>query len=153
MAEVVGSSPTSSTSVSAAPVRPLAKAGLILLMALGSIVLWIGSPIFWLWLASQMQKDSQAAGFGPYMVVLFGIAVTAVVLAKVLQRLNRAYAAVEGETEPVRVIMPWHRSMRGENEGRAPRTVLDVVMVISVAIGFAAMGIWFFFFAGSSLPT
>jgi hypothetical protein len=43
--------------------------------------------------------------------------------------------------------------MRGEDEGRAERTVLDVVMVISVAIGFVAMGIWFFFFAGSSLPT
>ena len=42
---------------------------------------------------------------------------------------------------------------RGENEGRAQRTVLDVVMVISVAIGATAFGIWFFFFAGSSLPT
>jgi hypothetical protein len=137
----------------AAPLRPFAKAGLILLMAIGSIVLWIGSPLFWLWLASQMQKDSQQAGFGPYMVVLAGIAITAVALAKVLQKLNRMYGAVEGEEEPVRVIMPWHRSMRGENEGRAPRTVLDVVMVISVAIGAVAFGIWFFFFAGSSLPT
>lgn len=137
----------------AAPLRPFAKAALIFLMAIGSILLWIGSPIFWLWLASQMQKDSQQAGFGPYMVVLFGIAVTAVALAKGLQKLNRVYASVEGEDEPVRVIMPWHRSMRGENEGRAPRTVLDVVMVVSVAIGAGAFGIWFFFFAGSSLPT
>jgi hypothetical protein len=137
----------------AAPLRPIAKAGLILLMAIGSILLWIGSPIFWLWLASQMQKDSQQAGFGPYMVVLFGIAITAVALAKGLQKLNHVYGAVEGENEPVRVIMPWHRSMRGEDEGRAPRTVLDVVMVISVAIGATAFGIWFFFFAGSSLPT
>lgn len=138
--------------MSSAPARPFAKAGLILLMAVGSIVLWIGSPIGWLWLASQMQKDSSSNGLGPYMVVLFGIAITAVILAKALQMLNRAYAAVEGQTEPVRVVMPWHRSMRGEDEGRAPRTVLDVVMVISVAIGFVAMSIWFFFFAGSSLP-
>jgi hypothetical protein len=137
----------------AAPLRPFAKAALILLMAIGSILLWIGSPLFWLWLASQMQKDSQQGGFGPYMVVLFGIAITAVALAKGLQKLNRVYASVEGEDEPVRVIMPWHRSLRGENEGRAPRTVLDVVMVVSVAIGAAAFGIWFFFFAGSSLPT
>jgi len=76
-----------------------------------------------------------------------------VALAKGLQKLNRVYASVEGENEPVRVIMPWHRSMRGESEGRAPRTVLDVVMVVSVAIGMAAFGIWFFFFAGSPLPT
>jgi hypothetical protein len=135
------------------PLRPLAKAGLIVLMALGSLVLWIGSPIGWLWIASQMQKDSQAAGFGPYVLVLVGIAVTAVVLAQLLSRLNRAYGVVSGEDEPVRVRMPWHRSMRGEQEGRAPRTVLDVVMVVSVSIGALAMTIWFFFLAGSPLPT
>ncbi|HYI98936.1 MAG TPA: hypothetical protein VEX36_04560 [Thermoleophilaceae bacterium] len=122
-------------------------------MALGSILLWIGSPIGWLWIASQMSKDTQAPGFGPYLLVLAGIAVTAVVLAKLLSRLNRLYGAVAGDEPTVRVVLPWHRSMRGEDEGRAERTVLDVVMVISVAIGFAAMGIWFFFFAGSSLPT
>ena len=137
----------------ASPLQPLAKAALIALMAVGSVMLWIGSPIGWLWIASQMQKDSQAAGFGPYMVVLAGIAITAVVLAKLLQRLNRLYGIVDGVGEPVKVVMPWHRGLRGENEGRPPRTVLDVVMVISVAIGFIAMAIWFFFFAGSSLPT
>jgi hypothetical protein len=48
--------------------------------------------------------------------------------------------------------MPWHRSLRGENEGRAPQQILDVVMVISVsAAGFVFL-IWFLFFAGSSLP-
>ena len=139
--------------VAASPLQPLAKAGLIVLMALGSVVLWIGSPIGWLWLASQMQKDTQAAGFGPYLVVLFGIAITAVVLAKLLQRLNRLYGEVSGLKEPVRIVLPWHRSLRGENEGRPPRTVLDVVMVISVTIGVVALTIWFFFFAGSSLPT
>jgi len=137
----------------ASPFQPLAKAGLIALMALGSIVLWIGSPIGWLWIASQMQKDTQAAGFGPYMVVLFGIAITAVALAKLLQRLNRLYGTVTGADEPVRIVLPWHRGLRGEHEGKAPRTVLDVVMVISVSIGVVAFGIWFFFFAGSSLPT
>ena len=136
----------------AAPLRPFAKGALILLMALGSVMLWIGSPIGWLWLASQMQKDSQAAGFGPYLLVLVGIAVTAVALAKALSWLNRTYGRVSGENEPVRVIMPWHRSMRGEDEGRAPRIVLDVVMVVSVAIGGAAFLVWFLFIAGSPLP-
>jgi hypothetical protein len=137
----------------ASPLQPLAKAGLILLMALGSVLLWIGSPVAWLWIGSQMQTDSKGAGFGPYLVVLFGIAITAVVLAKGLQRLNRLYGVVAGDGEPVRVVMPWHRGLRSENEGRPPRTVLDVVMVVSVAIGVVAMTIWFFFFAGSPLPT
>jgi hypothetical protein len=133
--------------------RPFAKAALIFLMALGSVVLWIVSPIGWLWIASQMQKDSQEAGFGPYFLVLVGIVVTAVVMAKLLQQLNRVYGRVSGIDEPVRIVMPWHRGLRGENEGKPPRTILDVVMVISVAIGVVAMTIWFFFFAGSSLPT
>jgi hypothetical protein len=137
----------------ASPLQPFAKAALIVAMALGSVALWIGSPIGWLWIASQMQTDSKGAGFGPYLVVLVGIAVTAVVLAKGLQRLNRLYGVVAGDDEPVRIVLPWHRSLRGENEGKAPRTVLDVVMVISVASGVVAMTIWFFFFAGSSLPT
>jgi len=48
--------------------------------------------------------------------------------------------------------MPWHRSLRGEQEGRQPRQILDVVMVISVgAAGFTFL-MWFLFFAGSSLP-
>ncbi len=136
----------------ASPFQPFAKAGLIALMALGSVVLWIGSPVGWLWIASQLQTDSKGAGLGPYMVVLIGIAVTAVALAKALQWLNRLYSSVVGADEPVRIVMPWHRGLRGENEGKAPRSVLDVVMVISVSIGVVAFGIWFFFFAGSSLP-
>lgn len=136
----------------ASPLKPLAKAALIALMAVGSLLLWIGSPIGWLWLASQMQRDSQATGLGPYLVVLAGIAVTAVALAKLLSRLSRAYGRVAGDEE-VRVVMPWHRGLRGENEGRAPRTVLDVVMVVSVGIGAVAMTIWFFFLAGSPLPS
>src|SRR6187431_264080 len=129
--------------MAASPFQPLAKAGLIALMALGSVLLWIGSPIGWLWIASQMQTDSKGAGLGPYMVVLVGIAITAVVLAKLLQRLNRLYGVVAGVDEPVRIVLPWHRGLRGENEGKAPRTVLDVVMVISVSIGVVAFAIWF----------
>jgi hypothetical protein len=48
--------------------------------------------------------------------------------------------------------MPWHRSLRGEEEGRAPRQILDVVMVVSVMTAGFAFLIWFLFFAGSSLP-
>ena len=129
----------------------LAKAMLIALMAVGSIFLWIGIPVGWLWIGSQLQSDSGQASFGLYLGVLLGIIVSMVVLGKLLQALNGVYGRLTG-SEVVRVRMPWHRSMRGEQEGRAPRQVLDVVMVISVmAAGFVFL-IWFLFFAGSSLP-
>lgn len=128
-----------------------AKVALIALMAVGSIFLWIGIPVGWLWIGSQLQSDSGQASFGLYMGVLLGIIVSMVVMGKLLQSLNGVYGRLIG-SEIVRVRMPWHRGLRGQDEGRPPRQILDVVMVVSVmAAGFVFL-VWFLFFAGSSLP-
>jgi hypothetical protein len=42
--------------------------------------------------------------------------------------------------------------MRGERVVSRPTTVLDLVMIVSVSVALIAFGIWFFFFAGSSIP-
>jgi len=130
-----------------------AKAGLIALMAVGSVTLWVGVPVGWLWIGSQVQAGSQAPGFAPYMLVLAGIAISIAAMAKLLAVLNRTYKRVAGDDAVVRVRMPWHRSMRGEDDSRPPRSVLDVVMVISVTAALAVFAVWFFFFAGSPLPS
>ena len=129
----------------------LAKGALIALMAVGSIFLWIGIPVGWLWIGSQLQSDSGQASFGLYLGVLLGIIVSMVVVGRLLHGLNGAYGRLAG-SELVRVRMPWHRSLRGEDEGRAPRQILDVVMVVSVMVAGFVFLIWFLFFAGSSLP-
>ena len=129
----------------------VAKVALIGLMAVGSIFLWIGIPLGWLWIGSQIQSDSGQASFGLYLGVLVGIIVSMVAIGKLLWSLNGVYGRLTG-SEVVRVRMPWHRSLRGEQEGRQPRQILDVVMVISVASAGFAFLIWFLFFAGSSLP-
>jgi hypothetical protein len=129
----------------------IAKVALIALMAVGSIFLWIGIPVGWLWIGSQIQSDSGQASFGLYLGILAGIIVSMVAIGKLLSGLNGVYGRLTG-SEVVRVRMPWHRSMRGEQEGRPQRQVLDVVMVVSVmSAGFVFL-IWFLFFAGSSLP-
>jgi len=74
-------------------------------------------------------------------------------MAKLLAVLNRTYKRVAGDDAVVRVRMPWHRSLRGEDDGRVPRSVLDVVMVISVSVALAIFTAWFFLFAGSPLPS
>jgi hypothetical protein len=129
----------------------LAKVALIAIMAVGSIFLWIGIPVGWLWIGSQVQSDSGQASFGLYLGILLGIIVSMVVMGKLLSSLNGVYGRLTG-SEVVRVRMPWHRSLRGEQEGRAPRQILDVVMVISVMVAGFAFLVWFFIFAGSSLP-
>ena len=129
----------------------LAKIALIAVMAVGSILLWIGIPVGWLWIGSQIQSDSGQASFGLYLGILLGIIVSMVVVGKLLWSLNGVYGRLTG-SEVVRVRMPWHRSLRGEQEGRQPRQILDVVMVISVGLAGFAFLMWFLFFAGSSLP-
>ena len=129
------------------------KAGLIGLMAVGSITLWLGIPIGWLWIGSQVQAETQSPGFTPYMLVLAGIVISIAVMAKILAVLNRTYKRVSGDDAVVRVRMPWHRSMRGEEDSRPPRSVLDVVMVISVSCAMLVFAVWFFLFAGSPLPS
>jgi hypothetical protein len=44
------------------------------------------------------------------------------------------------------------RSMRAERVSTRRGGVLDRVMIASVALAILAFGIWFFAFAGSSLP-
>jgi hypothetical protein len=129
----------------------LAKAGLIGLMVIGSLMLWIGIPVGWLWLGSQLSSESQQSTLGIYLVVLAGIAVSMVITAKALTKLNGLYGRVTGEAPEMRVRAPWHRSMRGEEDHRPPRQILDVVMVVSVGAAGLTLAVWFFLFAGSPI--
>lgn len=125
---------------------------LIAVMALGSVVMWVGVPFGWIYVVSQSVKSSQPS-MGPYVLLLVGIPGSMMVMGKLLGSLNRYYGRVTRTTPEVRIQVPWHRSMRGERDAGHPRTVLDVVMVISVALAMACFGAWFFLFAGSSLPS
>jgi hypothetical protein len=130
--------------------RPLALL-LVAAMAVGSVMLWIGLPIGWVWVASRTVKTSQPS-LGPYLLVLFATPVSMWICGKLLFRLNAVYSRVTGRTYETRTQLPWHRSMRGERVVSRPTTVLDMVMIVSVSVALAAFGIWFFFFAGSSIP-
>jgi hypothetical protein len=125
---------------------------LVLLMAVGSVFLWIGIPIGWVWIASRTVKTSQPS-FGPYLLVLVATPLSMWLCGRFLFKLNDVYARLTGQTYEVRTQLPWHKSMRDERGSNRPTTVLDLVMIISVSVALAAFGIWFLFFAGSSLPT
>jgi hypothetical protein len=132
--------------------RRLLGALLIGLMAVGSVLLWIGVPVGWLYVASRL-TDSPQPSMGPYLLVLVGIPATMVAVGKGLAALDRTYGRVTGATPPTRAQAPWHRSLRGDRRPAHARSVLDVVMVLSVALAVVCLAVWFFLFAGSSLPT
>ncbi|MCW3004866.1 MAG: hypothetical protein JWQ20_4164 [Conexibacter sp.] len=137
---------------SVGPHRHLAGVLLVLVMAAGSIVMWLASPVAWLWIASRMTSSSQPS-IGPYLLVLVGMTVTAIAIGKLLGSVNRAHMRVTGRLRDRREHATWNRSMRGERTSTRDRGVLDSVMLISVSAAFVLFGIWFFAFAGSSLPS
>jgi hypothetical protein len=134
--------------IAAAP----AAAFLIVLMAVGSVVLWIGIPVGWLYLASMLVDSSQPT-LGPYILVIFGIPITMVIFGKLLFMLDRAFERVTGRASETEFRAPWLKSMRAERSNKRRLTVLEGVMIVSVSLAVLCFGAWFVLFAGSSLPT
>ena len=124
---------------------------LILLMAAGSVILWIGIPVGWLYLASQLVNSSQPT-LGPYVLVIVGIPVTMGVFGKFLFKLDLVFERVTGRESVTDFRPPWLKSMRGERDSSRKLTVLEGVMIVSVTVAVVAFGLWFALFAGSSLP-
>jgi hypothetical protein len=125
---------------------------LVLLMAAGSVVMWIGVPLGLIYLASRV-ADSSAPSLGPYLLVFIGLPVGMAVIGKLLGYLDRAHSRLTGRTEDKRQSAAWLRSMRGERTSTRRGGVLDTVMIVSVVCAAILFAIWFFAFAGSSLPT
>jgi hypothetical protein len=132
--------------------RKSAKAGLIALMILSALMLWLGNPVIWLWIGSQV-TTSQQGSFGPYVLVAVGILASTIAVAIVMARLNRLYERVSGEAATVRVRLPWLRSLRDERAPDTRITVLDLILVSTAVAGVTAFVVWLLFFAGSSLPS
>ena len=124
---------------------------LVLLMGVGSIVMWLGIPLGLVYAASRI-ADSSSPTLGPYLLVFIGLPLGMALMAKVLGYLDRVHQSYTrtGDTRPQQA--PWMRSMRGERGSTRKRGVLDTVMIVSVGLAVAIFGIWFFGFAGSSLP-
>ncbi len=142
------------TSSNASPPKPaglLFRAAVILLMAIGSIAMWLGVPIGLIYGVSKM-VDSTQPQLGPYLIILFGVPIGMTVIGKGLGALDRWYGRRTGTLEERRQLA-WLKSMRGERKDAAHGQwkVLDVVMLWSVMTAGILMGVWFFFFAGSSI--
>lgn len=125
---------------------------LVALMAIGSVMLWIVVPVGWLWFVSHVVSSNQPS-MGAYLLIIVGIGVSVVIIGKILGMLDRRWARVTGVAGGQRVERAWMKSLRGSRGSTHRQTILDVVMFISVAIALVAFGIWFFLFAGSSLPS
>jgi hypothetical protein len=105
----------------------------VLIMLIGSFVLWIGTPLLWLWIGSQIQGHSNSLGTA-LGIMIVGVAVTIVALAQVLVFLSNAY----------------RRSCVSRGHDDPGHVVLEAVLVVSAGITLVAFAVWFFVFAGAS---
>ena len=102
-------------------------------MFIGSLGLWVGTPLLWLYLGSQIQGATESVG-AALGAMFVGVLVTVTVMASLLARLSDVYRAncvARGNADP----------------GHA---VLEGVLVVSAGVTLAAFVIWFFFLAGAS---
>jgi hypothetical protein len=123
---------------------------LVALMAIGSVAMWIGVPLVLVYIASQL-ADTPNPSLGPYLLIIIGLPIGMALVGKGLGALNRAHIRLTGaEVDEYRP--GWTRSMRGERTVSRRGGVLDRVMIVSVAVAALLFAVWFFGFAGSSLP-
>jgi hypothetical protein len=119
-------------------VRDLLRTGagatlVLLIMFIGSLVLWIGTPLLWLWIGSQVQGATSSLGTA-LGVSFVGVVATIMLLAGILAKLSNVYQA--------------NRRSRGLQD--TGHYVLETVLVVSAGITLAAFVVWFFLFAGAS---
>jgi hypothetical protein len=120
-------------------------------MAIGSVVMWLVIPFGLIYGAGRI-TTSQQPSMGIYLGLAIAIPLLMILMARILGRLDHTYARVMGIQEDGRYRPAWMRSMRAERTSTRRRTVLDVVMVVSVGLAILCSAVWFFAFAGSSLP-
>jgi hypothetical protein len=104
----------------------------VLIMIIGSLVLWVATPLAWLWVGSQIENS---ASLGTALAAMFaGAILTITVIARVLSRLSNAYRQAYIE--------------RGlPDPGHA---MLEMVLVVSAGLTLAVFVLWFLIFAGAS---
>jgi hypothetical protein len=134
----------------------LKKIGLVTASALCSINLWTGAPLFAVWVGSKVQGNLNNLSMAAVFSVVAVLAVSVFLLALVLTWLNAKYDELTGRPPAARQTSPWLRSMRDEREENVRRkygiSAVERAVVVSVVAAVLAFEVWFFFFAGSSLP-
>jgi hypothetical protein len=134
----------------------LKKMGLVTASALCAINLWTGAPLFAVWVGSKVQGSLNNLSMTAVFAVIAILALTVFGLGYLLTWLNSKYDELTGRPAVARQNSPWLRSMRDERDEAVQRKYgiggVERVVVISAVAGVLAFELWFFFFAGSSLP-
>jgi hypothetical protein len=132
--------------------RELVAFALLVVMVVGSFILWLAVPLGWLWVGSKLNQSLDPS-FGAYVAIAVGIPATMLLLFTLLRRVDAAHQALTGTLSDAKAVPPpWRRSMRDERNMHAPTSALDIILVATAIAAGLVLLVWFAFFAGSPLP-
>jgi hypothetical protein len=112
----------------------LAAAFLLVLLAAGSLVLWIGIPYGLLWFFSRVTESWN----GHFLMSLVLIPIAMAAFAPALFWLNGLYLRVTGVLRP---------DDEEEDPGRRLRGPLEIFLYLGMIIAVVALCVWFFAYA------
>jgi hypothetical protein len=121
---------------------PIKAAGFVI----GVLVLGIGVPLLWVFIASKMSDTFLKVPLLPLFVMVVGLFISYMLLAMVVSRFDKERQAMG----PAR--MSWNRSLGAERKVDNPTTQWERVFITTCVVMTFLFEIWFFVFAGSSLP-
>lgn len=105
---------------------------LLAIMFAGSVGLWVGVPVAWLWMGGRVQVATGSLGTA-VAVTMAGVVLSILLAVRMLGWLSEKHAQA--------------RERRGLEElGAVP---LEGVMVVSATIALVVFIVWFFVFAGA----
>ncbi|MGI8921648.1 MAG: hypothetical protein ACR2HD_08280 [Solirubrobacteraceae bacterium] len=106
---------------------------LLAIMLAGGVVLWVGIPLAWLWIGSQIEGSTQSLDLA-LAAMMVGVLASIFAFFPVLNLLSEAYRR--------------QRLARGLQD--TGHFALEVVMVLSATAAAVCFTAWFLLFAGSS---
>jgi hypothetical protein len=112
----------------------------------GVAVLGAGIPLLWVWIASQLADTFLKVQLLPLIVMVGGLFLTYMGLGALVTRFDKE----RQEMGPSR--MSWNRSLGAERHAGAATTQWERLFITTTIIVAILFEIWFFLFAGSSLP-
>ena len=113
---------------------------------LGVLVLGIGVPLVWVFIASKLSDTFLQLPLLPVFVMVAGLGVSYIALAAVVARFDKERQAMG----PAR--MSWNRSLGAERNPESKTTQWERVFITTCIVMTFLFELWFFLFAGSSLP-
>jgi hypothetical protein len=105
---------------------------LLAIMFIGSLALWVGIPLAWLWVGSQIEAETDSVG-AAFAAALVGVIVSIGLVIPVLSWLSDRHRAV--------------RLARGLQD--SGHLALEVVLVTSAGVAVVGFLVWFFLFSGA----